>query len=68
MSYIRNYKKYINKIYLEKYLSRLDCKVDEVEEDGFQTKIIKRTCYFPPCLNQIIGYDNYCSLHSNDMI
>ena len=31
MSHIKNYKKYINNIYLEKYLSRLDCKVDEVK-------------------------------------
>ena len=49
---IKNYKKYIENIYLEKYLSRLDCKVDkvEVEEDDFQIKIIKKTCRFPPCL------------------
>ena len=63
-----NYKKYINNIYLEKYFSRLDCKIDEVEEDDFQIKIIKRTCHFPPCLNQIIGSDNYCYLYNKDMI
>ena len=68
MSNIKNYKKYINNIYLEKYLSRLECKVNEVEEDDFQIRIIKRTCYFPPCLNQIIGSDNNCSLHNQDMI
>ena len=70
MSNIKNYKKYINNICLEKYLSRLDCKVDEVEveEEDFQIKIIKRTCHFPPCLNQIIGSNNYCSLHNKDMI
>ena len=59
-----NIKKYINNIYLEKFLSRLDCKVEE----DFQIKIIKRTCHFPPCLNQIIGSNNYCSLHNKDMI
>ena len=68
ISNIRNYKKYINNIYLEKYLSRLEYKVNEVEEDDFQIKMIKRTCYFPPCLNQIIGSDKYCSLHNKDMI
>ena len=70
MSNIKNYKKYINNIYLEKYLSRLDCKVDEVEveEDYFQIRIIKRTFHFPPCLNQIIDFNNYCSLHNKDMI
>ena len=67
MSNTKNYKKNINNIYLEKYLSRLDCKV-EVEEEDFQIKIIKRTCHFPPCLNQIIGSNNYCSLHNKDMI
>ena len=38
MSNTKNYKKCINNIYLEKYLSRLDCKVDEVEveEEDFQ--------------------------------
>ena len=68
MSNIKNYKKYINNICLEKYLSRLDCKVDEVEVEDFQIKIIKSTCHFPPCLNQIIGSNNYCSLHNKDMI
>ena len=70
MRNIKNYKKYINNIYLEKYLSRLDCKVDEVEveEENFQIKIIKRICHFPPCLNQIIGSNNNCSLHNKDMI
>ena len=70
MSNIKNYKKYINNIYLEKYISRLDCKVDEVEveEEDFQIKIIKRTCHFPPCSNRIIGCNNYCSLHNKDMI
>ena len=68
MNNIKNYKKYISNIYLEKFLSRLDCKVDEVEEEDFQIKIIKTTCHFPPCLNQIIGSNNYCHLHNKDMI
>ena len=68
MSNIKNYKKYINNIYLEKFLSRLDCKVDEVEVEEEDFQIIKRTCHFPPCLNQIIGSNNYCSLHNKDMI
>ena len=70
ISNIKNYKKYINNTNLEKYLSRLDCTDDEVEveEEDFQIKIIKRTCNFPPCLNQIIGSDNYCNLHNKDMI
>ena len=41
MSNIKNYKKYINNIYLEKFLSRLDCKVNEIEEkDDFQINVI----------------------------
>ena len=68
MTNIKNYKKYINNIYLEKCLSRLDCEVDEVEEEDFLIKIIKRSCHFPPCLNQIIGSNNYSCLHNKDMI
>ena len=66
---IKNYKRYIDNIYLEKFLSRLDCKVDEVEDDdNFEIKIIKKICFYPPCLNQIIGSVNYYSLHNKDMI
>ena len=67
MSNIKNYEKYINNIYLEKYLSRLDCKVYD-NEDDFEIKISKKKCFYPPCLNQIIGSNNYCSLHNKDMI
>ena len=72
---IKNYKKYIENMFIERYfeheiLCKDDCKVDEVEveEDDFQIRIIKRTCHFPPCLNQIIDSNNYCSLHNKDMI
>ena len=67
MSNIKNYKKYINDMYIKKYLSRLDCKVDEVEEEDFQMKIIKKTCFYPPCLTEVIG-KNYYHLHNKDMI
>ena len=67
MSNIKNYKKYINNIYLEKFLSRLDCKKD-CKDDDFEIKILKKTCFYPPCLNQVIGSNNYCSLHNKDMI
>ena len=64
---IKNYKKYIDNIYLEKYLSRLDCKED-CKNDDFEIKISKKTCFYLPCLNQIIGSNNYCSLHNKDMM
>ena len=63
-----NYKKHIENMYLEKHLSRLDCKVNEVEEDDFQIILNKRVCHFPPCLNKIIGNNNYCHLHNKDMM
>ena len=55
---INNYKKYIEDMFVEK----------NYEQDDFQIKIIKKTCFYPPCLNQIIGSDNYCNLHYKDMI
>ena len=67
---IKNYKKYIHDIYLEKFLSRLDCKEDEEEEeeeDDFEIKILKRLCFYVPYMNEVIG-DNYCSIHNKDMI
>ena len=71
---IKNYKKYIENMFVERYFEREmlckdDCKVDEVEvEEDFQIKIIKRSCHFHPCLNQVIASNNYCSLHNKDMI
>ena len=67
---IKNYKKYIHDIYLEKFLSRLDCKEDddkEKEEDCFEIKILKKLCFYAPCMNEVID-DNYCSIHNKDMI
>ena len=64
---IKNYNKYI-----EKFLSRLDykedCKEDEdVKDEDFEIKIVKKICYYMPCMNEVIG-DNYCLLHNKDMI
>ena len=51
-SNVTNYKKYIENMY----------------KDDFQINIIKRICHFPPCLQQIIGSNNYCYLHNEDSI
>ena len=69
---IKNYKRYINNIYIVKFLSRLDCKEDckeeeDVKDDDFEIKILKKICYYMPCMNEVIG-DNYCSIHNKDMI
>ena len=56
---IKNYKRYIHYLYLDKFPSFFnnnDCKED------FEIKILKKICFHPPCLNQVIG-DNYCSIH-----
>ena len=70
---IKNYKRYINNKYIEKFLSRLDCKEDckeeeeDVKDDNFEIKILKKICFHPPCLTTVIG-DNCCSIHNKDMI
>ena len=64
---IKNYKRYINNIYIEKFLSRLDCKENTFKEDDFKIKILKKICFYPLCLNEVIG-DNYCSIHNKDTI
>ena len=64
---IKNYKKYIYNKYIEKFLSRLDCKEEDVKDDDFEIKILKKICFHPPCLNTVIG-DNYCSIHNKHMI
>ena len=56
---IKNYIKYIRDIYLEKFISNLDCK-----EDDCKIKILKKICFHPPCFNTVIN-DNYCSNHLN---
>ena len=69
---IKNYKRYIRNIYLEKFLSRLDYKKsvrkDDVKEvtckynnnNIFREKI----CFYPPCL-KTISDNNYCSNHKD---
>ena len=59
--YIEKYfnNKYIDDMYIEKYINN--------KKDDFEIKIIKKTCFYPPCLNEVIG-DNYCHLHNKDMI
>ena len=42
--------------------------IENTNKNDFQINIIKRTCYFPPCLNQIIGSDNYCYLHNKNSV
>ena len=58
---IKNYKKYIDDMYIEKYFSYLNNKKEDVKED-FEIKILKKICFYPPCLNEVIG-DNYCHIH-----
>ena len=39
------------------------------EFDDIIKKILnKQICLFPPCLNKIIGSDNYCHLHNEKSI
>ena len=38
------------------------------EQDDFQIILNKRFCYFMPCLNKIIGSNNYCHLHNIDSV
>ena len=64
---IKNYKKYIRDIYLEKFLLNLDCKEDDVKGDDFEIKILKKICFYVPCMNEVID-NNYCSNHNKDMI
>ena len=69
---IKNYRKYIRDIYLDKFLLNLekededykkDCKE---EEDDIEIKILKKICYHPPCMKYISNFnDNYCSNHLN---
>ena len=65
-------KKYIDDIYIEKFFSRLNCKEDckeeeDVKDDNFEIKTLKKICFYPPCLNKVIG-DNYSSIHNKDML
>ena len=48
----KNYKQYIKeRIY---------------EQEDFEIILNKRICFYPPCLNKIIGTYNYCYLHNKD--
>ena len=58
VSNIKNYKKYVRDIYLDKFLSK-DCK-----EDYCKITILKKVCFHPPCFNTVIN-DNYCSNNLN---
>ena len=55
---IKNYKRYIRDIYLDKFLLNLDYKEDVCKEDDFEIKIVKKICFYPPCMNEVID-DNY---------
>ena len=69
-----NYKKYIDNMYLDKLEHLIDESnvelnlINNQEDDDFEIKILKKTCFYPPSLNQIISSNNYCSLHNKDMI
>ena len=54
---IKNYKRYTE-----------DMLIKRNYEDDFQIILNKRVCYFPPCLNKIIGSNNYCHLHDKDSV
>ena len=65
---IKNYKKYIDNMYIEKYFAYLNSKKeDDFKEDDFEIKIVKKICFHPPCLTEVIG-NNYCHLPNKDMI
>ena len=51
---IKNYKKYIEDINFNK--------------EDFKIILNERICFYTPCLNKIIGSNNYCHLHNKDSI
>ena len=55
---INNYKKYIEDMFIER----------NYEQDDFQIILNKRVCYFMPCLNKIVGSNNYCHLHNENSV
>ena len=56
-------------MFIERYFENMNKKhIENIYKDDFQIKLIKRTCYFPPCLNSIIGSNNYCSLHNENSV
>ena len=71
---IKNCKRYVNNMYIEKYLLYLDnkedCKEVDIKEDDckgkYNNNFEMKMCHFPPCLNW--SSTNYCSIHDKDMI
>ena len=55
---IKNYKKHIFNMFIER----------NYEQDDFQIILNKRCCHFFPCLNKIIGSNNYCHLRNENSI
>ena len=37
-------------------------------KEDFEIILNKRFYHFPPCLNKIIGSNNYCHLHNKDSV
>ena len=48
---IKNYKKYIEDL--------------NIDQEDFEIILNKRICFYPLCLNKIIGSNNYCSNHQD---
>ena len=48
---IKNYKQYIEDL--------------NIDQEDFEIILNKRICFYPPCLNKIIGSNNYCSNHQD---
>ena len=48
---IKNYKQYIEGL--------------NIDQEDFKIILNKRVCFYPPCLNKIIGSNNYCSHHQD---
>ena len=68
---IKNYKRYIDDLYIEKYFERLNCKKDyckKVDNDVKKDNIFgEKICFYPPCLDYVSN-NNYCHLHHKNMI
>ena len=59
----KNYKEYIDHIYLYKYLDRINI---DIERDVFETKLNWEYCNFVNCFNKILNIlnnTNYCDIH-----
>ena len=41
-------------MFIERYFENMNKNDCKKEQDDFQIKLIKRTCYFPPCLTRIM--------------